>query len=149
MQGISVYKQDKACLFLGLPQSFWGEAVKTAVHLINRSPSKVLDGGVPEEAWTSKPPSYAHLRVFGCEAYVYVPKEQRSKLDPKSSKCIFVGYGDSGEMGYKLYNPETHKIVRSNDVTFSESAMYKAPVKTVEIRRVIFEEDGNVYRPAR
>ncbi|MCO5609644.1 hypothetical protein L7F22_063874 [Adiantum nelumboides] len=86
----------------GLPQLFWGEAVKIAVHLINRSPSKVLDGGVPEEAWTGKPPSYAHLRVFGCEAYVYVPKEQRDKLDPKSRKCIFVGYGNSGEMGYKL-----------------------------------------------
>ncbi|MCO5556599.1 hypothetical protein L7F22_010150 [Adiantum nelumboides] len=126
-----------------------GTYVKIVVHLINRSPSKVLDGGVTEEAWTSKPPSYAHLRVFGREAYVYVPKEQRSKLDPKSSKCIFVGYGDNGEMGYRLYNHETHKIVHSNDVTFSESAMYKALVKTVEIRRVIFEEDGNVYRPAR
>ncbi|MCO5609259.1 hypothetical protein L7F22_063483 [Adiantum nelumboides] len=27
--------------------------------------------------------------------------------------------------------------------------MYKPPVKTIEIRRVIFEEDGHVYRPAR
>ncbi|MCO5560000.1 hypothetical protein L7F22_013605 [Adiantum nelumboides] len=27
--------------------------------------------------------------------------------------------------------------------------MYKPPVKRVEIRRVIFEEDGHVYRPAR
>ncbi|MCO5563393.1 hypothetical protein L7F22_017034 [Adiantum nelumboides] len=133
----------------GLPQSFWGEAVKTVVHLINRSPSKVLDGGVLEEAWTGKPPSYAHLRVFGCEAYVYVPKEQRNKLDLKSRKCIFIGYGNSGEMGYRLWNPESHKLVRSNDVVFLESTMYKAPVKTVEIRRVIFEEDGHVYRLAR
>ncbi|MCO5600651.1 hypothetical protein L7F22_054766 [Adiantum nelumboides] len=133
----------------GLPQSFWGEAVKTAIHLNNRSLSKVLDGGVPEEAWTGKPPSYAHLRVFGYEAYVYVPKEQRNKLDPKSRKCIFVGYGDSGKMGYRLWNPESHKLVRSNDVVFSESTMYKPPVKTVEIWRVIFEEDGHVYRPAR
>ncbi|MCO5607497.1 hypothetical protein L7F22_061693 [Adiantum nelumboides] len=132
----------------GLPQSFWGEAVKNAVHLINRSPSKVLDGGVPEEAWTGKPPSYARMRVFGCEAYVYVSKEQRNKLDPKSRKCIFVGYGDSGEMGYRLWNLESHKLVCSNDV-FSESTMYKPLVKTIEIRRVIFEEDGHVYRPAR
>ncbi|MCO5560432.1 hypothetical protein L7F22_014047 [Adiantum nelumboides] len=125
------------------------EAVKTVVHLINRSPSKVLDGGVPKEAWTGKPRSYAHLRVFGCKAYVYVPKEQRNKLDPKSRKCIFVGYGDSGEMGYRLWNPESHKLVRCNDVVFSENTMYKPPVKKIEIRRVIFEEDGHVYRPAR
>ena len=83
-----------------LPHTFWAEAVKTAVHLINRSPNKRLCGGVPEEAWTGKPPSYKHLRVFGCVAYVHVRREDRTKLDPKSLKCIFLGYGDSGEMGY-------------------------------------------------
>ncbi|MCO5559992.1 hypothetical protein L7F22_013596 [Adiantum nelumboides] len=52
-------------------------------------------------------------------------------------------------MGYRLWNLESHKLVRNNDVVFSESTMYKPPVKTIEIQRVIFEEDGHVYRPAR
>ena len=51
------------------PNGFWAEALATTtVRLINRSPNKVLDMKVPEEIWLGKPPSYKHLRVFGCEA---------------------------------------------------------------------------------
>lgn len=90
---------------VGLSNVFWAEAVMTAVHLINRAPSVPLGFQVPEEVWTGSPPSYGHLRVFGCEAYVHMPKEKHSKLDPKSKKCIFLGYGSSGEMGYRLWDP--------------------------------------------
>ena len=56
------------------PNGFWAEAISTAVHLINRSPSKVLDkDSVAEMVWSGTAPSYKHLRVFGCEAYSHVP----------------------------------------------------------------------------
>ena len=80
----------------GLSDAFWAKAVMTAVHLINCAPSVSLGFKVPEEVWTGSPPLYGHLRVFGCEAYVHVPKEKCSKLDPKSKKCIFLGYGTLG-----------------------------------------------------
>jgi hypothetical protein len=51
--------------------------------------------------------------------YVHVPKENRSKLDKKAEKCIFIGYKD-GLKGYKLWNPETKKVVYSRDVVFRE-----------------------------
>ena len=35
-----------------LPKSFWGEAVNTAVYLINRSPSVPLDFDIPQRVWT-------------------------------------------------------------------------------------------------
>ena len=73
-----------------LPNGFWAEALATAVHLINRSPNKVLDTKVPEEVWSGKPPSYKHLRVFGCEAYCHISKEFRDKLAPKSKKSFFL-----------------------------------------------------------
>ena len=37
-----------------LPKSFWGEAVNTAVYLINRSPSVSLDFDIPQRVWTGK-----------------------------------------------------------------------------------------------
>lgn len=41
----------RALLFqAGLPIKFWGEAISTATHLINLTPSKVLNGLTPHEA---------------------------------------------------------------------------------------------------
>ena len=47
-----------------LSRAFRGEALNTAVHLINLSHSHVLDGDVPERVWIGKDVSYGHLRVF-------------------------------------------------------------------------------------
>ncbi|MCQ7416422.1 hypothetical protein NP118_23750, partial [Salmonella enterica] len=74
---------------------------------------------IPERAWKGRDPTYSHLRVFGSKAYMHVPKEQRSKLDSKTNPCVFVGYGDE-EYGYRLYDPEKKKVVRSRDVVFFE-----------------------------
>eukprot|EP00253_Pinus_taeda_P029027 PITA_29027 len=75
----------------GLGQEFWAKAVQTACYLVNRSPSSSLEDKTPQEVWNCKKPSLSHLRVFGCDAYVQVPKEKRTKLDSKSKKFIFVG----------------------------------------------------------
>jgi len=69
--------------------------------------------------WTGKKPSLSHLRVSGCDAYVHVPKDKRKKLDRKSERCIFIGYKD-GLKGYKIWNPETRKVVYNRDVAFTE-----------------------------
>ncbi|MCO5551146.1 hypothetical protein L7F22_004643 [Adiantum nelumboides] len=104
-----------------LPNGFWTEAVATVVHLISRSPSMVLEkDSVVEMVW-SREAFVKHLRVFGCEAYSHVSKEFRNKLEPKSRKYIFLSYGDSGEMGYRLWDPESRKVVGSNDVYFNEA----------------------------
>ncbi|GKV28962.1 hypothetical protein SLEP1_g37944 [Rubroshorea leprosula] len=85
-----------------LPKFFWGEALKTAIYLINRSPSVVLNGDVPEKVWSGKEVSYKNLRVFGCRAYVHVPKEERAKLDAKTKQCVFLGYGDKESKRFDL-----------------------------------------------
>ena len=128
-----------------LPNGFWVEALATFVHLINRSPNKVLDKKVPEEVCSRKPTSYKHLRVFGCEAFCHVLKHLRDKLSPKSKKCVFLGYGEPGEMGFGLWDPESKKILCSSDVYFNEEKMHKKSIKTVEICRVVFQEDGQVH----
>jgi hypothetical protein len=52
----------------------------------------------------------SHLKLFCCDAFVHVPKEKRSKLDKKASKCILIGYKE-GMKGYKLWDPASRKIM--------------------------------------
>ena len=94
------------CMLSGarLGKEFWVEEVGTACYLVNWSPSLALDDKTPHEVWTGKKPSLTHLKVFGCEAYVHVPKEYKSKLDKKAKKCIFIGY-KYGLKCYKFWNP--------------------------------------------
>jgi hypothetical protein len=86
---------------VGLGKELWAKAVGTTCYLVKRSPSSALDDKTPQEVWTGKEPSLTHLKVFGCDAYVHVPKENMSKLDKKARKCFFIGYKD-GLKGYKI-----------------------------------------------
>ena len=108
----------------GLPKMFWVESVNTAAYLINHGPSIPLDGKIPEEVWSGKEVNLSHLRVFGCISYVHIDSNEKSKLDAKSNKCVFVGYGDD-EFGYRFWDYENRKIIRSRDVIFNENVMYK------------------------
>uniref|UniRef100_A0A2N9GKI3 Integrase catalytic domain-containing protein n=1 Tax=Fagus sylvatica TaxID=28930 RepID=A0A2N9GKI3_FAGSY len=115
------------CLRLNaeLPKIFWAEAVDMACYIINRSPRVALDGKVAEEVWTGQEVDYSFMRIFGCPAYVHISGEDRSKLDPKSKKCIFLGF-KKGVKGYKLWDPVAQKVVISRDVVFDEKSMTKA-----------------------
>ena len=106
-----------------LPKSYWAEAVACAVYLLNRCPVKSVRDKTPEEAWSGQKPNLSHLKVFSCVAYAHVPDQLRKKLDDKAEKCIFVGYSEETK-AYKLYNPETQKVIISRDVTFDEDGMW-------------------------
>ena len=86
-------------LHSGLPQTFWADAVHTAVYLINRGPSVPLEFRLPEEVWKGKEVQLSHLKVFGCVSYVHIDSDARNMLDAKSKKCFFIGYGDE-EFGF-------------------------------------------------
>jgi hypothetical protein len=102
-----------------LPKQFWGEVVRTACYLINRSRSIPLKFEIPERVRSKKNVSYSHLRVFRCKSYVHIPKERRSKLDDKATPCIFLGYGNE-EFGYRLWDTEKRRIIICRDVVFYE-----------------------------
>jgi hypothetical protein len=88
-----------------LPKELWGEAVSTATYILNRCPTKRLDGITPEQCWSGVRPSLSHLKVFGSLAFRHVPDQLRRKLDDKSNQMILVGYHSTG--GYKLFDPST------------------------------------------
>nr|KYP45462.1 Retrovirus-related Pol polyprotein from transposon TNT 1-94 [Cajanus cajan] len=77
---------------------------------------------IPEEEWQSKDVSLSHLKVFGCVSYVRVRDADRDKLNPKARKCIFIGY-EENDMGYRFWDDQNRKIIRSRDVTFNENTV--------------------------
>ncbi len=92
-----------------LPNYFWAEAVATIVYIMNQTPTATVHGMTPEEKFTCKKLDVSHLRVFGCIAYVHVPDEKRSKLNPKAENCIFIGYS-SERKGYRCFNSSIRKL---------------------------------------
>ena len=57
-----------------LPINLWMEALKTAIYIFNRVPSKSVPK-TPYELWIGREPSLNHFRVWGClaEAKVFNP----------------------------------------------------------------------------
>ena len=110
--------------YMNLPKYLWGDAILTASYLINRMPSKVLQYLTPLACFKNFFPhthitSNLPLKVFGCTAYVHIPKRSRSKLDPLAEKCVFLGYTPC-QKGYKFFNPITKKFHVTLNATFLE-----------------------------
>lgn len=104
-----------------LPGVFWGEAVTTAVYLLNRASSKGSGGKTPYQLWTGSEPRVQHLRTFGCIAHMKVTGPNQKKLDDRSRKTIFVGY-EPGSAAYRVFDPSTRRVHVSRDVIFDEAA---------------------------
>nr|POF25368.1 retrovirus-related pol polyprotein from transposon tnt 1-94 [Quercus suber] len=111
-------------LHAGLPKTFWADAISTAAYLINRGPSVPMEFKLLEEVWSGKEVKFSHLKVFGCISYVHIDFDARSKLDAKSKICFFIGYGDE-KFGYRFWDEQNRKIIRSRNVIFNEQVMYK------------------------
>ena len=64
-----------------LPESLWGEALKTTTYILNRVSSKAVNK-TPYELWTSKRPSIKHLHIWSCpvEAQPYRSHERKILL---------------------------------------------------------------------
>ena len=93
---------------------FWGEAIMTATHLINRTPSAVLQNRSPYEKL-----DYSYLPVFGSLCFVHHRARDKDKFGKRSRRCIFVGYPHA-QKGWKVFDLVTEKFLISRDVVFLE-----------------------------
>src|SRR6266508_3005881 len=109
----------------GLSKAWWGEAILTACHVLNRVPTKNKDM-TPFEEWEKKRLKLSYLQTWGCLAKVNVPIPKKRKLGPKTVDCVFLGYAFHS-IGYRFLIVKSEvpdmyvgTIMESNDVTFFE-----------------------------
>lgn len=124
----------------------WAEAMNTAVYTYNRTPLFHKDNKTPYEMWTGKKTRVDHLKTFGCDAYVHVPKQQRRKWDKKSKKMIFVGY-QNDSTNYRLFDPEKGRVTVSRDVIFDERNLNKDTSNDNEMTLPICQIDEEDEQP--
>ncbi|KAI3703897.1 hypothetical protein L1987_74093 [Smallanthus sonchifolius] len=103
----------------GLPSFLWTEALKAAVHILNRVPSKSVPK-TPYELWTGRKPSLRYMKVWGCLAEAKLYNHFLKKLDMKTVTCYFIGYPDHSK-GYRFYCPShVTRIVETKHSKFLE-----------------------------
>ena len=118
-----------------LPLLFWGYALETAAFTLNRASSKSVET-TPYELWFGKKPKLSFLKVRGCDTYVKIL--QPDKLEPKSEKCVFIGYPKE-TIGYTFYHRSKGKIFVAKNGSFLEKEFLSKEVSVwkVELEEVI------------
>lgn len=91
-----------------LLESLYGEALKTAVYILNRILIKPITK-TPYKIWISKKTSLKnfHAKGFPAKARYYRPNE--NQLDSRMVSYYFTGCSERSR-GYKFYNP----MIKSN-----------------------------------
>ena len=103
-------------------EELWPEAIRTAAYLWNRSPTSALHKMTPYEVWHGLKPSLAHIRPFGCPAYVLVPpKLRKAKFNSRTRRCLLIGYVHDTQKMWRLWDPSRKLIFNSSNVHFAES----------------------------
>lgn len=100
-----------------MPKTFWTEAVKIAVFVLNRTGSSPISGVFPFKLWYKKNVNMDVFKISGSRVAGHVPKEKELKLDAKNKEGIFVGYSDTVKR-YRIYFPYNKKVEILKDVIF-------------------------------
>ena len=112
---------------------FWGYALETTAFTLNRPPSKSVET-IPAELWFSKKHKLTFLKIWGCDTYV--KRLQPDKNEPKSEKCVFIGYPKE-RIWYTFHHRSEGKIFVAENVFFLEKEFLS---KEVSGRKVELDE---------
>jgi hypothetical protein len=91
------------------------------VYLLNRSPTRSVEGITPFEAWFRNKPTFHHLHMVGCIVHVKNTTPNLKKLEDRSRLMVFIGY-EPGTKAYRAYDPMMKKVHVSREVIFNEQA---------------------------
>jgi site-specific DNA-cytosine methylase len=123
-----------------LGECWWYPALRHAADTHNATPTKTNPSWAsPRDCWKKNlvrgvdgtwnlivRTDESFRRVFGCDAYVR--RENRTSLQPRCDKCVFLGYApDHADGTYDFYNIRTGRQITSRDVTFDERSVTPTP----------------------
>jgi hypothetical protein len=124
-----VEKAQAICLEACIPKNRWEFAVNYTVHIYNRTPSKHSsnDYKTPFERLHHTKPDVAHLRVFRCGAYVFLPEDMQSNnLSLRSELMTFIGIVE-GTRGYIFMRSPNNNIFTAIQALFDKTLFPKCP----------------------
>jgi hypothetical protein len=98
-----------------LAQHFWGEAVNTECHIINRVYLRPETNKTPYVIWRGKKPTVKYFKTFGSKCYILPDRENLGKFDSKSDEGIFLGYSTNSR-AYRVFNKRTETVMESINV---------------------------------
>jgi hypothetical protein len=84
----------------GLSKEWWGKAILTTCHVLNKVPTKNKEI-TPFEEWERRKLNISYLSIWGCLAKVNLPINKKGKLAPKTVDCVFLGYAFHN-IGYRF-----------------------------------------------
>ena len=128
----SMEKAESMRLQACLPQSYWEFALDHATHVYNRTPMKRLKWQTPYQGVNGEKPSVDHLRVFGCAAYIFIPREVReNKMAPRSELMVYLGTHPGGK-GWIFMCAPSNTVFSAAQATFNELFFPKCPISIVQ-----------------
>src|SRR5260221_13926794 len=103
-----------------LPMALWSLAVTHTVWIKNHVFTRSLEpSNSPFHVYFGKKPNLSSVHLFGCKAYLHIPKIDQSELSEHSIECVHVGFALE-KSAYMLYNREWRHLFESQDVKFEE-----------------------------
>ena len=105
------------------PYIFWTDAMSHASHVFNVMPEKKFskEGISRYERFFSKTPDLTRCKVFGCTAYVHIPRETRKSFEDTSCIGVYMGFSPLSPQTWRVMNIQTGRIVESRTVVFNEN----------------------------
>ena len=126
----------------GLPKTLWGEALRHAIWLKNRTATRALDGKTPFEALYGRPPDLLNLRLWGCPVWVH--SADGSKLDVHARQAKWIGL-DTDTRAHRVYWPSAGKVGVERNVYFGSSAPLEGENDEIIIPNVVSEQSANPH----
>ncbi|THC87209.1 hypothetical protein EYZ11_013346 [Aspergillus tanneri] len=118
---------------------FWDKAAKAHAYIHNRVaiPQSAMnedeDAITPEELWTGSRPKITHIKVWGSKCYSHADPRSvpgSNKLTDRGRVGIFVGYNEETTKQYRIYAPDSHRVIRASTVIFDEDT----PGGTIDLK---------------